>query len=242
VTWINTNAWREILIRIFHGFTPQYDTTPDWLINPETKRRLKLDLLYPEIGVAIRFHGLQGRERRQRPSLEEEQQQKVRDAARADLCEAHGISLVNIPVVGGEPKAILRELNMALSNTSRRLAKSDLPHTEKGTLIEQVSQARSRLDDIARRVSRTQDLKLYAELWRDRQYVEIPSTEPPSSNGKTLIYEPGMAVRHTAFGAGVVQAVQPDPGRDDNLVTVRFADGAQKTFVASLVSDKLIPR
>jgi hypothetical protein len=48
-----------------------------------------------------------------------------------------------------------------------------------------------------------------------------------------------MAVRHAAFGDGVVQAVQPDG--DDSLVTVRFADGTQKTFAASLVSDKLVP-
>jgi mannose/fructose-specific phosphotransferase system component IIA len=242
VTWTNTNAWREILMRAFDGFTAQYDVTPNWLVNPETKRRLKLDLLYPDIGAAIRFHGLQGRGRRQRPSLEEEQQQKVRDAARADLCETHGISLVSIDVVGGEPKAALRELSMALSNTSRRLAKSDLPPPEKGALIEQVSQARSRLDDIARRVRRPQDLKLYAELWQDRQYAEIPAAEPSSTNGKPLAYAPGMAVSHAAFGEGVVQAVQPDTGRDDNLVTVRFADGAQKTFAASLVSEKLIPR
>jgi hypothetical protein len=242
MTWINTNAWREILTRVFDGFTVEYDVTPDWLVNPETKRRLKLDLLYPEIGIAIRFHGLQGRERHQRPSLKEEQQQKTRDAVRADLCEAYGITLVNINVEGGEPKAILRELSMVLSNSSRRLAKSDLPATHKGTLIEQVSQARSRLDDIARRVRRTQDLKLYAELWQDRQYADIPSAEPSSSNGKTLTYTPGMDVRHATFGEGVVQAVQPDANRDDNLVTVRFADGAQKTFAASLVSDKLVPR
>jgi len=239
VTWINANAWREILIRIFDGFPVQYEVTPEWLVNPETKRRLKLDVLYPDIGVAIRFHGLQGREQRQRPSLKEEQQQKTRDAMRADLCEAHNITLVNVDVAGGEPRAIVRELSMALSNSSRRLAKSDLPSTEKGMLIEQISQARSRLDDIARRVRRTQDLKVYAELWQDRQYAEIPSVEPPSPNGKALTYAPGMDVRHATFGEGVVQAIQPDG--DDKLVTVRFVDGAQKTFVASLVSDKLVP-
>jgi mannose/fructose-specific phosphotransferase system component IIA len=243
VTWTNANAWREILMRVFDGFTAHYDVTPDWLVNPETKRRLKLDLLYPDIGAAIRFQGLQGRGRRQRPSLEEEQQQRVRDAARADLCESHGISLVSIDVVGGEPKATMRELSMALSNASRRLAKSSLPPTQKETLTEQVSQARSRLDDVARRVRRPQDLELYAELWQDRQYAGIPeaATEPSSSNGKARAYLPGMAVSHVAFGEGVVQSVRPDTGRDDNLVTVRFVDGAQKTFSASLVSKKLIP-
>jgi hypothetical protein len=239
MTWINTNAWREILIRVFDGFTAHHEVSPDWLVNPETRRRLKLDVLYPEIGVAIRFQGLRGRERRQRPSLEEEQQQKVRDAARVDLCEAHGISLVSIDVIAGEPKAILRELSMALSNTSRRLAKSDLPQSEKGGLIEQVSQARSRLDDIARRVRRPSDLKLYNELWQDRQYAESPEPDAASSNGKALIYAPGMGVRHTAFGDGIVKAVQPDG--NDSLVAVEFADGTQKTFAASLVADKLVP-
>ena len=158
MTWTNTNAWREVLMRVFNGFTAHYETSPDWLVNPETKRRLKLDVLYPEIGVAVRFQGLRGRERRQRPSLEEEQQQRVRDAARVDLCEAHGISLVSIDVIAGDPRAILRELSMALSDTSRRLAKSDSAQPEKGALIEQVSQARSRLDEIARRVRRPGDL------------------------------------------------------------------------------------
>jgi len=239
MTWTNTNAWREILMRVFDGFTAEYDVSPHWLVNPETSRRLKLDVLYVEIGVAIRFHGLQGRERRQRPSLKEEQQQKVRDAARTDMCEAHGISLVTIDVLAGEPGATLRELSMALSNASRRLAKSGQPQANRGGLIERVSQARSRLAGITRRVRGTEDLKLYAELWQDRQYLEIPEPDPPSSNGRAPTYELGMAVRHAAFGEGVVQAVQPD--RHDNLVTVRFADGAQKTFAASLVADKLLP-
>lgn len=239
MTWINTNAWREVLARVFEGFVVQPDVTPEWLVNPDTNRRLKLDVLYPEAGVAIRFQGLQGRGRRQRPSLEEEQQQKVRDLARAALCEAHGISLVAIDVVAGEPKAILRELSMALSNASRRLAKSERPQVEKRMLIERVSRARSRLDAIGRRLRRSEDLKLYAELWQDRQYAQIPEPELTLANGQPLAYAPGMAVRHVIFGDGVVQAVQAD--RDDNLITVRFANGTQKTFAASLVSDKLTP-
>jgi hypothetical protein len=239
MTWINTNAWNEVLARVFDGFTAQYDVSPGWLINPETNRQLKLDVLYPDVRVAIRFQGLQGRGRRQRTSLEEEHQQKVRDTARVDLCEAHGISLVNVNVVSGEPKAILRELSMALSNASRRLAKSDLPQAEKGTLIEQVSQARSRLSDIARRLRRPEDLKLYTELWQDRQYSETPQPEAYSPNSPSRTYAPGMAVCHTVFGDGVVQSVQPDG--NESLVTVRFGDGSQKTFAASLVSDKLMP-
>ena len=239
MTWININAWREVLARIFDGFAAQYDVTPDWLINPETNRRLKLDVLYPEIGVAVRFNGLQGTGRRQRPSLEEEQQQQDRDTARAALCEAHGISLVVIDVVAGEPKAVLRELSMALSNASRRLAKSDRPLAAKGAVVERVSQARSRLDDIARRVRRPEDLKLYADLWQDRQYADSPLPEPAAANGRPPTYTPGMAVRHATFGDGVVQTVRAEA--DNQFVTVRFADGVQKTFAANLVADKLAP-
>ena len=239
MSWINTNAWREVLARVFDGFATEYEVSPDWLVNPETNRRLKLDLLYPHIGVAVRFHGLQGPGRRQRPSLEEEHQQGVRDTARADVCEAHGISLVVIDVMAGEPKAILRELSMALSNASRRLAKSNRQAAEKGALIEQVSRARSHLDAIARRLRSPEDLKLYAELWQDRQYAVAPRPETPPPNGRSVAYTSGMAVRHAAFGDGVVQAVRPEAG--DSLVIVRFADGTQKTFMASLVSDKLEP-
>jgi len=239
MTWINTNAWREILARIFDGFVSEYEVSPDWLVNPDTNRRLKLDLLFPQIGVAVRFQGLQGPGRRQRPSLEEEQQQQVRDTARADVCEAHGISLVVIDVAAGEPKAILRELSMAMSNASRRLAKSDRRHAEKGLLMERVSQARSRLDAVARRLRNPEDLKLYAELWQDRQYANAPQPEAPSPDRRTMTFTPGMPVRHATFGDGVVQAIRADG--DESMVTVHFANGTQKTFLASLVSDKLMP-
>jgi hypothetical protein len=240
MAWINVNAWREVLARVFEGFAVQYEVTPDWLVNPGTNRRLKLDLLYPEVGVAIRFMGLQGSGRRQRPSLEEEEQQQDRDAARAALCEEHGISLVPIDVANGEPKAVLRELGMALSSASRRLAKSSRPPAEKGALAERTSRARSRLDDLARRVRRPDDLNPLAELWQDRQYAEAARPEPPKANGRARAYAAGMAVRHAVFGDGVVEAVKGEG--DDRLVTVRFANGSQKTFAAALVGDKLVPQ
>jgi hypothetical protein len=147
---------------------------------------------------------------------------------------------VVIDVAAGEPKAILRELGTALSNASRRLAKSDHRPAEKGPLIERISQARSRLDAIARRLRNPEELKLYAELWQDRQYANTPQPEvAPPPNSRPNTFKPGMAVRHVAFGNGVVQAIRADGG--ENLVTVHFVSGAEKTFVASLVTDKLMP-
>jgi hypothetical protein len=129
---------------------------------------------------------------------------------------------------------------MALSDASRRTAKNDRLGAEKGTVMERISRARSRLDEIARRLRRPEDLKLYGDLWQDRQYAELAQSEPVAGNGRIRSYKPGMAVHHVAFGDGVVQAVQPDG--QDKRVTVRFADGIEKTFIASLVSDKLMPR
>ena len=53
------NGWREVLARIFAGFDAEYGLTPDWLVNPETHRRLKLDYFFREIAGAIeqRFGG-----------------------------------------------------------------------------------------------------------------------------------------------------------------------------------------
>ena len=57
-TYFAMNAWREILARIFEDLPNQDNVSPDWLINPATKRRLKLDKYYPDIGIAFRFVGL----------------------------------------------------------------------------------------------------------------------------------------------------------------------------------------
>ena len=54
------NGWREVLARIFDGFETEFGISPEWLINPETNRRLKLDYLFPDVGVAVRFVGLEG--------------------------------------------------------------------------------------------------------------------------------------------------------------------------------------
>lgn len=234
-----TNAWREILYRVFEGFEQQENLKPDWLINPDTNRPLKLDLIWPEIGIAVRFQGLMGNQRRRRASLEEEDQEQAREAARAAQCEAHGISLVTILVASSEPPAVCRELEMALSRAARRLAQSGQSPASKSELMQQLSQARSRLADIARRLRRYEDLRLYADLWQDRQYA-IPEPEPVVANGPRRDYRPGMEVEHVAFGPGVVRAVTHNG--EDTLITVDFVTAGERTFAASLVGDKLLPR
>ena len=58
--WLITNAWREILTRIFDGLEVKLNFSPEWLVNPATNRRLKLDMLCPQVGLAVRLEGLQG--------------------------------------------------------------------------------------------------------------------------------------------------------------------------------------
>ncbi len=238
--WNNLDAWREILARVLEGFVVQYDVMPSWLINPDTNRRLKLDMVYPEIGLAIRFRGLQaGRPRRL--SLEEEYQQQQREQARTQLCQQHGIRLVQIDVWVGEPASIIQELRAALSDATRRIAQSYSAHQRKAALIERISAARSRLEEISRRVRRPQELQVYAELWHDRQFIAGAATqEDQPVEHIEYQYTTGMAVHHADFGNGYVVSVREDvAGR---LVTVMFEDGIQRTFAVHLVAKKMCPR
>lgn len=241
--WFLVNAWREILLRVLGEFHAEENVMPEWLVNPETNRRLKLDLLYPQIGLAIRFVGLQGRERKQRPSLEEEEQQQARDEARAELCERHGVTLVSIDTVHGEPKDVFRELRMGLTRSAARLARESNGDKDREKYREALSEARSRLESLARKVRLIEDLKLYAELWDDRHYTSnLPREEPgtQNDNGTPRDYRAGMLVEHSSFGMGVVQEVRVEEG--ESFVTVLFENGREKTFAASLVADKLLPR
>ncbi|NJN94834.1 MAG: hypothetical protein HC875_12415 [Anaerolineales bacterium] len=122
-TWQINNGWREILARVFAGMEIKLNLTPEWLINPATQRRLKLDMLYPAIGVAVRFEGAEVKQRR-RLSLEEEAQQRVRDDARVEVCRAHGIELILVDLSHETPKPPFRPLtppSAGLPSGSKRL-------------------------------------------------------------------------------------------------------------------------
>ena len=90
-------------------------------------------------------------------------------------------------------------------------------------------------------VNNISDLKLYADLWDDRQYrlVEQP-IHPQTSLAPAITYTKGMEVEHTTFGPGVV--IDTTPSNGDTLVTVDFITAGQKILAASLVGDKLLPR
>jgi hypothetical protein len=235
---IDLNAWREIIARIFEGFEVKYNVSPDWLINPATNRRLKLDLLYPQIGVALKFEGLQPPQRRRRESLEEEEQRKIRETARDEVCEAHGITLASLNLSTPEHTTVFTILEPALSRATRRLAKDNTrPSAQKAYLLEQLREARSRLNQFKGQIKTDRDLNPYTELWQDRQFLAAqPESTPVPIEPPPLLSE-GMRVEHTHFGSGLVKSVTSSG--EDNLVTINFDKGGQRTFMLNLLADKL---
>ncbi|MCL4304125.1 MAG: hypothetical protein KJ077_51045 [Anaerolineae bacterium] len=233
-TWQITNGWREIFARIFAEFETKLNVSPEWLVNPATNRRLKLDLLYPQIGVAVRFEGAEVKQRRRRLSLEEEAQQRVRDDARVEVCQAHGIDLILVDLSLETPKPIFQDIDQKLSRASQRIKAAELRS--------KISQARATATALARQAQSYSNFKLYTDLWEDRQYqVVAPVLTSAAPQAKQPVsFRVGMEVEHTSYGPGFVVAATPSDG--DTLVTVDFITAGQKTFAASLVADKLRPR
>lgn len=219
------------MTRIFDGLETQINVYPEWLINPETNRRLKLDILCPEINIAVRFEGVQKKgQQKVRPSLEEEELQRVRDNARVEKCREHDIFLMTIDVAA-DTKTVFREMDVILSQ-----AKQLLNDPDKKELI---SQSRSVVSTIARRVKAGRDLKIYADLWEDRQYEIAKPNKTGQPDVVSVPFTAGMDVNHAVFGVGTIVSIEPNRG--DIILTVDFLEDGRKTLAASLVIDKLMP-
>lgn len=238
---LNIMAWREILARTMQGFTVEIDISPAWLINPATKRRLKLDQLYPQAGLAVRFVGLttKGQPKQSDWELQED---ALRDQTREELCRQHGVELFLLDPDHPHPSEQLQRLRTILSRLSRTLAQGDRPNEDKQTFMPLLAAARGRLDDVTRRVKQPEDLAIFAELWRDRETATIVAARTPSPSsaakpGRALRLAEGARVVHTRFGPGVVETV--DAASGDPQITILFDSGEQRTFLASLVGDKL---
>ena len=106
------NGWREVLARILDGFETEFGLTPDWLVNPDTNRRLKLDYFFPELSVAVRFVGLEGTARKQRKSDDEVVAEESREQARAAVCRAHDVVLISIDP-DGDPRGAAQHRDRA---------------------------------------------------------------------------------------------------------------------------------
>jgi hypothetical protein len=227
------NGWREVLARVLDGFETEYGLTPEWLVNPETRRRLKLDYFYPEISVAVRFVGLEATGRRQRKSDEEVDAEARREEARAAVCREHGVILVSIELEG-EPRAAIRGLEAGLARASSQLARSQVSQARKQHVMPKISEARRRAGEFSTRLTVPERLNVYAEMWRDREASLANQAPKAAAPIAYRPYEPGMQVMHERFGYGRVQSVEPEDS--DVRVTVLFDDLTERVFYASLVS------
>jgi hypothetical protein len=234
-------GWNEILARVFEGFVVEKNASPEWLINPATKRRLKLDYLYPEIGVAVRFTGMKAKGQRRKSDWEALEDQS-RDEIRRELCRLNGVDLVLITPHDPFPHEQLRRLQMSLGASSRRLAKAKR-FKGKAALMEQLNRARKRLDEIRRHVKKPEDLTPYAEAWRDREANTIADLRKSAAQKPKRTINPnrlkvGQKVKHSHFGVGTVTAITK--GEDDNYVTINFVTKGERKFALSLLAGKLM--
>jgi hypothetical protein len=227
--WMQANAWREIFARAFENWPVQVNISPEWLINPETHRRLKLDLFYPDAQIAVRFEGIQPEKRKARPSLEEEEQQRARETARVEVCREHGVHLLLLDAASEEIADEFLQVDLILSQAQRAL--TDV------TWQENIKTARFKIAQIGRPLTQINSLKTYADLWEDRQFQMALPQENQKPAAAPTIFTVGMDVNHQLFGLGTI--LQVEPSASDVILTVDFLEAGKKMFAASLVADKL---
>lgn len=237
--YVEINAWREILARIFTGFAEQDNVSPEWLINPATRRRLKLDKYYPEAGIAIRFIGLTAKGQGRQSDwevLETEQ----RDETRVELCRQNGVQLVLIDPVDN-PRKQLDHLLQALTRTSRGLAQSQVSMPHKQKWMPTLHEARNRALKLHSSLSKNADqmMATLAESWRDRETglteeLQTVVKQPMRSSKQALAYVIGQRVQHERFGTGTITQMD-----EDGKLSISFDGSQERTFAADLVYDKL---
>ena len=245
--YLSVNAWREVFARVFDDEDLQSNVSPDWLINPATRRRLKLDYLCQSVGVAVRFAGLTGKGRRRRGDwelLEEEQ----RDQTRVELCRLHGIQLAVIDPFDDPVKQMDRFLSV-LSRARRLTALDGRSSREKGVSMDALAAAVRNANQLRFSLSRNseQTVGTLAEAWRDREAniatslqeaAAVKAPEPTRSQQRTLAQLAcGQRIVHTHFGDGVVTEVSGEGV--DKRIKILFDGDQERTFLASLLADKL---
>jgi hypothetical protein len=237
---LNIIAWREILARVFADFTEQENVSPEWLVNPATRRRLKLDKFYPEAAIAVRFVGLtaKGQGRQSDWELLESEQ---RDETRAELCRLNGVQLVLIDAEE-DPLKQMDALVRTLSRSSRMLAQSDRPARDKQRWMPALNAARESALNLRSRLAKNpaQMMANFAESWRDRE-LAFSSQAPPVALPGGAYTGPalgvGQRVRHERFGEGIITGLRAE--NSDAMLTILFDVAEERTFLASLVQDKL---
>ncbi len=235
--YVEMNAWREILARTFEGFTEQDNVSPTWLINPATRRRLKLDKYYPEAGIAIRFIGLTAKGQGRQSDMEALDTQQ-RDETRAELCRINGVQLVLVDPAD-EPRKQLDHLLQALTRASRLLAQGEASMQHKQKWMPALHEARSRANKVHSILSKNPEQMManLAESWRDREAgfgQDLHAAAPMPQRTQLVTYVVGQRVQHERFGEGTITRLS-----ETGELSISFDASQERTFAAALVQDKL---
>ena len=197
----------------FAGFAEQDNVSPEWLVNPATRRRLKLDKYYPEAGVAVRFLGLAAKGQGRQSDwevLENEQ----RDQTRADSAAKTACSWSR-----WTPDDMVKQLDGLLSNlarASRAMAQSKQPDAFKTQWIPALAAARDRAEKLRPLIIKNPEQMegesgrcLAGPGGRDHGRTAQPGQQrrrpaKPNAPAGPLLLAPGQRVRHIRYGDGVV--------------------------------------
>jgi hypothetical protein len=240
--YVALNGWREMLARILIDFNCQENVSPEWLVNPATKRRLKLDLYYPDANLAFRFIGLtaKGQGRQSDWDVMEEEQ---RDQTRLELCRQKGVQLLLVDPLE-DPVKQMDHLIRLLSRANRLTAQGDRPVQEKMIWQPRLSNACSQAEELRTRVARNpeQMLATLAESWRDRDMggpaiPPEPLPIPANAAEKLPPLKVGQRAHHAKFGEGVITALNGSGA--EATITILFDADQPRTFLVALVADKL---
>ena len=240
MTYVAISAWRELLARIFTDFQEQDNVSPDWLVNPSTRRKLKLDKFFPEAGIAIRFIGLTAKGQG-RMSDWEVMEAEQRDQTRAELCRTNGVQLVTVDP-GEDFLKQVDQMISALARAGRALAQSSKPDAHKVQWVGALAAARTRAEQLRSTVAKDPEQMMVnlADGWRDRESgvsTQLMTTMAPEAPSRIIQVSPGQRVRHARFGDGVVTRLEPNGAQTD--VVILFDGGAERKFDAGWVADKL---
>jgi hypothetical protein len=245
--YLSISAWRELLARTFAGYKELDNVSPDWLVNPATNRKLKLDKFYPEAAIAIRFVGLtakgQGRQ-----SDWEVMETEQRDQTRSELCSRNGVQLATI-----DPNEdIVKQMDALLSilaRASRTLAQGSQPDSFKMQWMPALAAARDRAEKLRSALVKDPEQMIanLADAWREREAggaldlsrSTTPNGPRPANNGSlaNMVLSTGQRVRHLKFGDGVVTRI--DGSGESATVAILFDAAEERTFMAGLLYDKL---
>jgi hypothetical protein len=226
------SAWLEIIEQILGGFHAVDNATPDWLVDEETGRRLKVDKLYPELGIAVRFKGSLSAPRSADLDEMDLMEDAARDEIRARLCREAGIALVVIDADSDAPGRALARMHVALSAATRRIAQRRVVQEAKSSLLPRIASGKATCRRVMNAVSSPEDLLPFAKAWEDRQFGG-------GDSGALANCQPGMAVSHSEHGKGLVLRVVPGKEKDDAEIVVQFSDGSLHTFSPGQASREL---